>query len=36
LVSIVANTDYMTSGAGVHPRFHGIVPAVGLHPTLWT
>jgi len=36
MVSIVANTDYTTLGAGAHLRFHGLEPAVGLHPALWT
>jgi len=36
MVSIVANTDYTTLGAGAHLPFHGLEPAVGLHPALWT
>jgi len=36
MVSIVANTDYTTLGAGAHLCFHGLEPAVGLHPLLWT
>jgi len=36
MVSIVANTDYTTLGAGIHLRFHDLEPAVGLHPALWT
>ena len=32
MVSIVANTDYTTLGAGAYLR----EPAVGLNPALWT
>jgi len=35
LVSIAANTDYMMPVCGDHVRFHGLEPAVGLHPALW-
>jgi len=35
MVTIVANTDHMTLRAGAHLRFHGLEPAVGLHPALW-
>jgi len=36
LVSIVAHTDYATPGSGAHLHFHGLEPAVGLCPVLWT
>ena len=36
VVSIVADTDFTTSGCGAHLRLHGLEPAVGLHPALWT
>jgi len=36
LVSITANTDYTMPGCGTHHGFHGLEPAVGLHPALWT
>ena len=36
LVSIVAHTDYATPGSCAHLRFHGLEPAVGLRPVLWT
>jgi len=32
--SIVANTDYTTLGCGAHLPFHGLEPAVGLHPVM--
>ena len=35
MVSIVADTDYTTSGCGAHLRSHGLEPAAGLQPTLW-
>jgi len=29
-------TEYTAQGYGAYLRFHGLEPAVGLHPRLWT
>ena len=37
MVTIVANTDYTTLGAGAHLRFHGLEPAWMVdHPSFTT